>query len=134
MGYGLEEILKFAATQRVDKPKSERFTHKQRRERRQAMAEFSETLTNQETADHFGVTIPTVRLARKEAGFSAKLNVGPTSYGIIAMIIGGWTDKSIAKDLGVSKQFVNQVRLRAKEAGIYDAINDIVESGIKLKI
>ena len=80
MGYGfvqdlasLEKILEFAATQRVEKPKSERFTHKQRRERRQAMAKFSETHTNQETADHFGVTIPTVRLARKEAGFSAKL-------------------------------------------------------------
>ena len=133
MVYGLEEILKFAA-KLDDKPKSERFTHKQRRERRQAMAKFSETHTNQETADHFGVTIPTVHIARREAGFSAKSNVAASSYIIIAKIIGGWTDKSIAKNLGVSKQFVNQVRLRAKEAGVYDAINDIIESGTKLRV
>ena len=109
-----------------------KMTHEQRRARRKEIAEYSKSHTNYQTAKHFGITTTTVRQSRMEHDLPIKVDgdgiVPVSSYRILAEIIRGRPDIDIAKKYDVSKQFVNQVRLRAGDAGVYDAINKKIKA------
>lgn len=105
----------------------ERFTHDERRSRRQKIADYARDHSDGETASKFGVTIPTVRKARMENGVHKPNCRGlpPSSYGIVAGLIRGQPMADVARQFKVSRQFVKQIQQRMQKHGVFDAIAEI---------
>lgn len=101
---------------------NERLSHPERKSRRAqiAAAVKREKLTAAEASERFGVSIHTVWSACREHDVIPEMfqNRMPSAYCILARLLKGESQADIARDLGISRQAVNQVKQRAIEAGI----------------
>lgn len=95
-------------------------THAERRERRKQMAaKVREGAEPETVAREFRVTLDLVERACKE--FKVRLlkrKTGLRTFRIIALLLQGLSVKTVAEQIGVTYQWVKEVRSDASEAGI----------------
>ena len=96
-------------------------THTQRKKRRQAIAKYMQEGHNRaQAAEKFKCSEALIRTACREHGISqTRVVIKDTTLKAIAQMQN--TDKTINKiadDIGVSASLINQVKKRAKDAGI----------------
>lgn len=100
-------------------------SHEQRRDRRQQIAEYCKTNTAKAASQVWGVSQFVVRDACKEFGVTAMSPkhamarpVKVSTLVVIARLQAGESQTDIADALGVSRQNIQQIRMRAIAAGI----------------
>jgi transposase len=99
-----------------------------------------------EVCKKFGIGLTTVKNACREHGVKVDRKQTRMSdekpatetLRIVAWLIQGYSGSEIAADAGVTRQYVNQVKQRATEAGIFEAVKSLdraipdVVSAVKL--
>lgn len=100
----------------------ERLTHEERAQRRAEIAEHirAGTLTPEQAASKYGLTLPTVKEAMREHGVRSPTSneLGPNTYRIIALLLGSTPPSEIAERVGLSHSRVFEIRDKCVEAGI----------------
>lgn len=108
--------------------------------KRMAMAEWikDKDASGSEASHHFGVSRATILLACAEHG--VKLAIEPSKFDppvprsnfeVLAFLLQGYTQTQIAKEIGVSRQRIEQVQKQATLAGLFgpDAIVQLKPKG-----
>ena len=93
-------------------------SHEQRRDRRQQIAEYCKNNTAEAASQVWGVSQFVVRAACKEFGVTAMSPKHAMALVVIARLQAGESQTDIADALGVSRQNIQQIRMRAIAAGI----------------
>lgn len=90
----------------------------ERRIRRKAIAEtVKKGAAIDETAYRFKVSEQTVRASCKEFSVALPSRVKRTHLSVVSKLLKGQSEVSISEELGVSTQYVNAVKMRARNAG-----------------
>lgn len=94
-------------------------SRKEQAARRKKMAKFAKKHGVDVAAQEFGVSIGTVYLACREYDTKPvrKPQVAESTLVIVRKLLDGERQSDIARDLGVSRQYVSQVKRRAIAAG-----------------
>jgi transposase-like protein len=104
------------------KPPAERLTHPERAARRAAVAAAVRAGKGiEQTARHFGVSPTTVMACCKEFGVTPSHcphRSAPTTLAIIAALQLGGRKSDVARQFNVSRQRIQQISNKAREAGI----------------
>lgn len=99
-------------------------THEERAKRRRSIADdVAAGATTDEVATKYGVAIATVENACAEFGITLvsepiERPIAESTYDIIAAILKGKSDSAIAGETGLSRQRINVIRLKCREAGM----------------
>lgn len=101
---------------------NEIINHKQRKQMRETAANMCRSMTIEEVAKELKVSEANVRMACHEFGVSPIKrkppgNLGSKSFRIVKLMLDGMTQSDIGRELNVSRQYVEQVRDKAREAG-----------------
>lgn len=95
-------------------------THKERKERRERIAEYCKTNSVQSACEHFGVTRYLILNACWENGVPTNGNrkvASASSFRILFRLMSGERGTDIAADTRVSKQRVAQIKKAGERAG-----------------
>lgn len=97
--------------------------------RRDIAAEVADGAAVGEVARKYSVSVSMVANACQEHNVAppklARNGSTQQRLQIVAWLIGGYTGGEIAEDLGVSRQYVSQVRQQAKDAGVFEAVEKL---------
>lgn len=98
---------------------TEILTHKARAERRKQIAEYASEHGRNAAATHFGVTVHLVAHAMQQHNISAGTGRPPntSTFRILKMLLDGVPGATIARDTGLTRQRIDQIKRAAKEAG-----------------
>lgn len=104
-----------------DVPIKEIISHADRRKQREAAAELCKTKTVSEVAQETGLSEAKVRMACHEFGVPVlkpvKVGMSYRSFRVLRLLLDGMGQSDIGRELSVSRQYVEQVRDKAREAG-----------------
>jgi transposase len=128
-----EAVTKGALPAAADEPK--RLSQEDRKARRKKVADFvAKGKTIREAADEFGISETQVSNACREfsvqpkrakvATFSPK---GLSQFNVLSLLIDGLTERAVAEHLGISVQYVNSVAVKARQDGVFRAIDRAME-------
>ena len=104
-----------------DVPIKEIISHADRKKQREAAAELCKTKTVSEVAQETGLSEAKIRMACHEFGVDVlkpvKAGMSHRSFRVLRLLLNGIGQSDIGRELAVSRQYVEQVRDRAVEAG-----------------